>query len=411
MLINEHRERVCEAAQSAVFQRDLAVTTDRGFDQPSGLLPVDPPAKAARWTGWLLISLSLASAVFAVSFRLPETVVAPFVIEPVDGAAPVQASVAGQLASVRVRAGQVVKAGDELFQIRSDSVRDADARLRQLAQDQRALAEQIKKRNLAHQAELAGLDAQLLLAQRELKFRDQHHAATRAIVARKEKAVADGLLPQLTLLADQLVMAESESARVLAEQQSQQVQLQRQIRVDQRSRERTDEALSTEKLGVQISALQVQLEGSQGDLESIRAPYDAVVLSLTQQTPGSVIELGAELCQLARENAVAQVRLVLPEPGLPRLRTGQEVRMLFAAYPYQRHGSVRTQLSWISPNPGHGGSAAPEFFALAALPADPDSQMPLRIGMTGEARILTGRRTLLELALEPMRALRERQFH
>lgn len=382
---------------------------DRAFDQPSGLLPIDPPAKAARWTGWVLISIALAAGIFAVSFRLPETVVAPFVIEPVDGAAPVQASVAGQLASVRVRAGQVVKAGDELFQIRSDSVRDADSRLQQLEQDQLALAEQIVKRDLAHQAELASHAAQLELARRELQFREQHHAATRAIVARKEKAVADGLLPQLTLLADQLVMAESESARVLAEQQVQQVQLQRQVRIDLRSREQTDEMSSNEKLALQISALQAQLQGSQGDLESIRAPYDAIVLSLTPQAPGSVVALGAELCQLARDNAPAQVRLVLPEPDVPRLRTGQEVRLLLAAYPYQRHGSVRTQLRWISPSPAQA-SAAAEFFALAALPADPRREMPLRIGMTGEARILTGRRTLLELALEPMRALRERAF-
>ena len=383
-----------------------APTDDRAFDQPSGLLPVDPPAKAARWTGWLLLTMALATAIFAVSFKLPETVIAPFVIEPVDGAAPVQASVAGRLASVKVRAGQLVKAGDELFQIRSDSVRDADARLRQFVEEQRALTEQIEKSELAHQSDVAAYDAQIALARRELKFREQHHAATRAIVTRKEKAVAEGLLPQLTLLADQMTMAESESARVLAEQQLQQVQMQRQERIDQRSRERTDEALTAQKLAVQSSALQTQLSNSQGDVESIRAPYDAVVLSLSEQTPGSVIVLGAELAQLARENAVAQVRLVLPEPDLPRLRVGQSVRLFLAAFPYQRHGTVDTQLNWISPT-AQAGTA--QFFAVAAMPM-PNEQMPLRIGMTGEARILTGRRTLLELALEPMRALRERQF-
>lgn len=381
---------------------------DRSFDQPSGLLPLDPPAKAARWTGWLLISLALAAGIFAVSFELPETVVAPFVIEPVDGAAPVQASVAGRLASVRVRAGQSVKAGDELFQIRSDSVRDADARLRQLYEEQRALSEQIEMRELAYQSELDGDDAQILLARRELTFRQQHHASTRTIVERKGKAVAQGLLPELTLLADQLVMAESESARGLAEQQLQQLELKRQERVEQRSRERTREVLAAQKLAVQSGALQAQLQGSEGDLESIRAPYDAVVLGLTQQTPGSVIALGAELCQLARENAAAQVRIMLPEADLARLRVRQDVRLLLAAYPYQRYGTLSTQLNWLSPTP-QGGPAEPQFFALAAMPA-PSAELPLRIGMTGEARVLTGRRTLLELALEPMRALRERQF-
>lgn len=381
---------------------------DRAFDQPSGLLPVDPPARAARWTGWLMIALALAAAVFAVSFKLPETVIAPFVIEPVDGAAPLQASVSGRLARVQVRAGQRVRVGDLLFQIRSDNVRDADSRRRQLLEDQRALAEQIAKREIAHQSELRGHDAQIALAQRELAFRQQHHASTLALVERKSKAVAAGLLPELTLLADQLVMAESESARVLAQQQLQQLQLTRQTRIDQRSREQTDEALTAEKLALQISALQAQLHGSDGDLESIHAPYDAIVLSLTEQSPGSVITLGDELAQLARENAAAQVRLLLPEPDLPRLRTGQDVRLFLTAYPHQRHGTLRTQLTWISPTPQATAGTA-QFFALAAIPAF-NEQLPVRIGMTGEARVLTGRRTVLELAMEPLRALRERQF-
>ena len=36
--------------------------------------------------------------------------------------------------------------------------------------------------------------------------------------------------------------------------------------------------------------------------------------------------------------------------------------------------------------------------------------LAVRVGMNGEARILTGRRTLLARALEPLRALRERAF-
>ena len=50
-----------------------------------------------------MIALALAAAVFAVSFKLPETVIAPFVIEPVDGAAPLQASTASGRATAASR--------------------------------------------------------------------------------------------------------------------------------------------------------------------------------------------------------------------------------------------------------------------------------------------------------------------
>lgn len=136
------------------------------------------------------------------------------------------------------------------------------------------------------------------------------------------------------------------------------------------------------------------------------SPTSAV--SSGSSTPGSVFALGHELCQLARENAVAQVRWLLPQPDLLRLPAGHEVPLFLAAYPYQRHGTPCTELTWISPTP-QGAAASAQFFALAPVP-EQDPRIPLRIGMTGEARALIGRRTLLELALELMRALRERQF-
>ena len=398
-------------------------TEQPGFDQPSGLLPTEPPARAVRWTGWLLLALALAALIFAVSFRLPDVVVAPFVIVPIEGSAPIQAPVAGLLANVHVQAGQRVKAGDELFVLRSDALRDADARLRVLHEDQRALVEQVAKRERALSAELAANDAQIALGERELGFRQQHFAATRSILERKQQAVAKGLLPQLTAQSDQLALAESETARVLAQQQLQQVKLRRQQQIEQRSGEQTEEVASAEKLRLQIAALTTQLKTSVGDLQSIRAPYDAVVLSVATQTTGSVIPLGAELCQLARLDAAAQARLVLPEAQMQRLRIGQNARLFLTAYPYQRYGSVQSEIAWISPatvsdaaisnatvnNASINKAGTPGFVAFATLKPN-SANLPIRAGMTGEARVLVGRRTLLELALEPIRGLKERLY-
>ena len=389
----------------------LKPSVDTSFDEPSGLLPTEPPARAVRWTGWLLLVLALAALIFAVSFRLPEVVVAPFVIVPIEGSAPIQAPVAGLLANVHVQAGQRVKAGDDLFVLRSDALRDADARLRVLQEDQRALVEQVAKRERALGVELAANDAQIALSERELGFRQQHFVATRSILERKQQAVAKGLMPQLTVLSDQLALAESETARVLAQQQLQQVKLHRQQQIELRSGEQTQEVASAEKLRLQIAALTMQLKTSVGDLQSIRAPYDAVVLSIAPQTVGSVIPLGAQLCQLARQDAAGQARLILPEAQMQRLRIGQNTRLFLTAYPYQRYGSVQSEIAWISPatvsdaavnNVGTAG-----FVAFATLKPN-SANLPIRPGMTGEARVLIGRRTLLELALEPIRGLKER---
>lgn len=377
------------------------------LEQPSGLLPVDPPARGARWAGWLLLALVAAAAIFAVTFRLPETVVAPFVLVPAEGEDPVQAPIAAEIAAVQIREGQTVKTGEELFRLRSDEIRNAHARIRQLNEDSRALAERIRRLDEAHVAELAIKDSEIVQGERELGFRDKHLATIRDLVRRSEQLAQAGSVSPVELLAHQLDEAESEKNRAVTEKLLQQLAFQRQELVAARLRRRADEQAEGEKLRVQISTLQEQLQDSTGDLKTVRAPYDAVVLRLLQRTPGGVVAAGAELCHLARIDSRPRARLLLPEAGMPRLAAGQQVRLFVDSFPYQRHGTIGAEIAWVSPAPVGAGSER-RFIALADLRAAPNARLPLRVGMGGEARVLVGRQTLVERALEPLRGLRER---
>jgi HlyD family secretion protein len=165
-----------------------------------------------------------------------------------------------------------------------------------------------------------------------------------------------------------------------------------------------------QKFKLQIQALKRDLASATDDLLSIRAPYDAVVISLAQRNAGSVVQAGAELCQLARIDAAPHARLLVREEGLPRLAAAQRVRLFFTAFPYQRYGTVTGRLAWISP-----ASVAFEegrhFTAAASLDRTTinvkGEPRPLRVGMKGEARVIVGSRTLIEYAFEPIRQLRE----
>ena len=111
---------------------------------------------------------------------------------------------------------------------------------------------------------------------------------------------------------------------------------------------------------------------------------------------------------MAETDNIPVVRLTLGEAGLPKLVKGQTVRLFFDAFPYQRYGVINATLNWISPAAvvSHDG---PHFVALASLDPARKGRTPLavRVGMTGEARIVIGQRTLIEYAFEPIRQLRE----
>jgi multidrug efflux pump subunit AcrA (membrane-fusion protein) len=377
------------------------------LDRPSGLLPLDPPPRALRWAGGWLLAVAAAAGIFAVTFRIPETVVAPFEIVAAEGSDPLQAPIAGELVAVRVREGQRVDAGAELFRIRSDEIRNAQSRRLQLLEDQRALGERSRRLDEAHAGELAIKDAEIVQAERELGFRDTHLKTIRDLLRRASRLAVEGLISEVELLRHQLDEAESEKDRLLAEKQIQQVQLQRRERVMLRERQRNDEQAEAEKLRLQLTALDGQLANSSGDVKSVRAPATGVITHLVHGSPGSVVASGVVLGEMARADARPVARLLLPEAGVPRVAAGQDVRLFLSAFPYQRHGTVAATLGFISPS-AVPGAGLPGFIGMADLKPRGDSGLEVRIGMKGEARILVGRRTLLERALEPIRGAKVR---
>ncbi len=108
------------------------------------------------------------------------------------------------------------------------------------------------------------------------------------------------------------------------------------------------------------------------------------------------------------QGADPSVRLTVPESAFARLKPGQEVRLRYNAYPYQRYGSAAAILDQISLGTvDSGGTSA--IAATGTLQAGPAGHIVKpRPGMRGEACIVIERRTLLQRVLEPLSAAPDR---
>jgi multidrug resistance efflux pump len=261
---------------------------------------------------------------------------ARFVLAPEEGADPIQSPLAAEVAAVRVREGQTVKAGVELFALRSEEIRSWQTRVRQLRAGQQAFGERSRKLDEAHEAELAIKDAEIVQAEKEVAFRKKHSETSQEFLRRAQILAGQGLISEVELLQHQLSAAESEKDFVLGEKGKQQSMLQRRTLVTARDRQRLEETAEMEQAKMQLTQLDQQLEHCQGAVKSVYAPYDAVVLSLGQRNAGNVVAAGTVLCQLARVDSRPRVSLTLPENGVPRLQAGQRVWLRFEAFPYQR---------------------------------------------------------------------------
>ncbi len=386
--------------------------TQRGsLDAESEMLPQEPPPWIVRATAWILVGAFLFALLIAIVMRLPESVHCRFILIPATGADPIQSPRQAIISRVAVEEGQPVKAGEDLFVLRSDEIRGWDTQFRTLTEDLRTKEESLTQYETANAAQLEIKKAEIEQAKSEVKFRENHAATSRDLVTRMEKLAKQGGESEIDLVKLKLDLAGSEKDLSVAQRTLQQVNLDRQRMETEHMRQAGEQRSEIEKLKMRLGALKTDLENTHQNLLILRSPYEGVITSMDQRTVGSFVQQGQVLCQLAPKDAKPRARMTLNEAGLPKLAVDQHIRYFFDAFPYQRYGAVAGKLDWISPSAVTSTDGS-HFVALGSLDRYEISPragqvLPLRVGMRGDAHIIVGGRTLMEYAFEPIRQLRE----
>ncbi len=386
--------------------------TQRGsLDAESEMLPQEPPPWIVRATAWILVGAFLFALLIAIVMRLPESVHCRFILIPATDADPIQSPRQAIISRVAVEEGQPVKAGEDLFVLRSDEIRGWDTQFRTLTEDLRTKEESLTQYETANAAQLEIKKAEIEQAKSEVKFRENHAATSRDLVTRMEKLAKQGGESEIDLVKLKLDLAGSEKDLSVAQRTLQQVNLDRQRMETEHMRQAGEQRSEIEKLKMRLGALKTDLENTHQNLLILRSPYEGVITSMDQRTVGSFVQQGQVLCQLAPKDAKPRARMTLNEAGLPKLAVDQHIRYFFDAFPYQRYGAVAGKLDWISPSAVTSTDGS-HFVALGSLDRYEISPragqvLPLRVGMRGDAHIIVGGRTLMEYAFEPIRQLRE----
>jgi multidrug efflux pump subunit AcrA (membrane-fusion protein) len=386
--------------------------TQRGsLDAESDMLPQEPPPWIIRTTAWILVAAFLFSLLLAIVLRLPESVNCRFVLIPATGADPIQSPRQATISRVAIEEGQPVKAGEELFVLRSDEIRGWDTQFRTLNEDLRTKQESLNRNERAYATQEAIKTEEIEQAKSEVKFRENHAQTSRELVIRMEKLARQGGESEVDLIKLKLDLAGSEKDLSVAQRTLQQVTLDRGRMETDHARQRGEDQAEIEKLKMRIEALKKDSENAQQNLLTVPSPYEGVVISMDQRTVGSFVQQGQVLCQLAPKGAKPRARMILSEAGLPKLAVAQRIRYFFEAFPYQRYGTVTGKLDWVSPSAVTTADGS-HFLALGSLDrfeisARAGQALPLRVGMRGDAHIIVGGRTLIEYAFEPIRQLRE----
>jgi HlyD family type I secretion membrane fusion protein len=285
-----------------------------------------------------------------------------------------------------------------------------DARLRSLSDRIAVLHEQVAQRR----SELVTLSGQISAVQEQMAL----HSKELGI---REELARNGLTTRLAVLEAQRLMMSSKAEherlngqhatalRSLAEAEARISEMQS-AAVDDARQEAARVALDIAETAEAVRKLEDRAERT-----LLRAPAPGVLRGLAVHRPGTVLPPGGLIAEVMPQDAplVADVRIMPRDIGF--IEVGQPVHVKVQAFDYARYGAVDGIVERVSAGTFLDEQRQPHYRVRVALKQQHVGRDPgkaqLVPGMTVQADITTGNKTVLQYLLKPIYSAMSASFH
>ena len=382
-----------------------------------------------RFLTLFFMSVALAIVAFFAFFSTTRKAQCQGVLMPTSGVVRIVPTQVGVVTAIRVKEGQMVKAGDVLFVLSSErsssstgSTQKAVSSLLQSRRDsyaselnqsglqsrQRMAAAQRRANDL--KLEIGRLGDQIGMQQTRVSLAEQAYhrfeelQKTNFLSSAQLQDKQAELLDQRQRLADirrSVSAGNRDLATAEAELRDLQVQGQREVAGIERN----------------ISALEQDLTESEARREVlVRAPQAGMVTAITGdlgQTAGG----NTVLASLLPSGASLEAEIYAPSRSAGFIRPGMTVLLRYQAYPYQKFGQYRAVVREVAntslrpdelgvPGASSGNGGEPLYRIRLQLDKQAvlayGKEMPLKSGMLVDASVQLEHRRLYEWVLEPL---------
>ncbi len=378
---------------------------------------------------WLIAGAAMAAIAFLFygHYARKETVTG--YLTPAAGTAKIFTPQTGIINAIYIEQGQRVEAGQPLLSVMTSHTasdgEDIDATvLNSLTRQKGSLAGQIAAEERRAVSERERLTAQLQGVQNELAQLVAQVSIQQERINLAERLVASG-----APLAARGLVAEVEQRRreemLLAQRQSLSALMQ-QLTARQSQHNETRFALDqlptvmaekAQLLRNELSTAEQRIAEVNGRRAyTIRAPIAGYVSSL-QASIGQAADPQRLQLQIVPGDSALQAELFVPARAIGFVKVGQDVRILYDAFPYQHYGAYHGRIVRVSQTVLVGSDIStpvtlrePAYRAIVALDRpDIDAQgqrIPLQPDMLLRADVILEKRTLMDWILNPLLSAR-----
>jgi multidrug efflux pump subunit AcrA (membrane-fusion protein) len=395
------------------------------------------PPRIVHGTTGLLVALLGTALAWSAGTRANLVVLAPGRVRPVTTPTKVYVAargevlgtgVGGRVVEIHAREGDRVKKGDLLIRLETERLdneitkqtrmlRDAQEELAHLGRLEDLTTCQLGAARARAAAELAQARAEVLraegqqeaevrLVQVELDTANQEERQLRVLVSRQAAPRAD------------LTKAELKGREAREKMAKVRLPLDwSRVTVAERALElvERDHAVKLGELRLRSAAKRGEVEATRIELATrelerqlaeIRSPIDGVVIKGDVKV-GDIVEPGKPVVELAQQGGFVFEASVSSE-DIGHLRAGMAARIKLDAFDYQRYGTVGGTVRFLSPDSGVAGEGGMiKYTVRVALASDEvgrgEFRGRVRLGMTGQAEIVTGHESVLSLLVKRIR--------
>jgi membrane fusion protein len=334
----------------------------------------------------------------------------------------------GQVVRMMVREGDRVAAGQALAMVRTEQTDEsggsAIAQSLDALERQRALTD-VQVRLAARRAQsdrdrlaatLAGIRQQRADLSGQIGIQEQVVASAREIHERVGRLLDNGFISRVEV-------ERRRQAHLAAQQQLGQLHQQRNALAADAGAElgRIAADAGSEVVAATSSAHTLAQQGARLRSErayAIAAPMAGRVAAL-QTAEGRAVDASLPLMEVVPEGSALTAQVYAPTRAIGFVRPGQEVRLLYDAFPYQRFGSFGGRIGRVSrvvidprqlaaplqvEEPVYRIEVVPDAQSVAAF----GERLALQPGMTLTANLILDRRSFLDWLLQPLNAVLRR---
>ena len=378
---------------------------------PSLLEIIERPAHKA---GTIIIlgvfTLLIAAIVWACLSEIDVVITSSGSIQPVGNLNVVQSYANGSVKAINITEGDYVEKDDVLIELDTQSL-DIDAEQldsqKKILDAQLKIYTKIKDGEKLSEIKIDDYDDELKTYIQSILDNDKsYHNTLDNLEKDKENADLNHQIAQI-----QLEEYEANGTEREAEMQELMVQ-QYELAKDQADVKIKDTKTQySSQVNSKISEISGQLDEIETNLEKyslskdyqyITAPVSGHINSINVNTIGAAVTSAQELVTIVPDNTPVEMVCCVKNLDIADVEIGMETEIKLEAYPYNKYGTVKGKVKYISPSAFVSEQMGSVYLVKIEI-TDKHDDIDIISGLSGSVEIKTDKRTVMDYFLEPIK--------